>query len=342
MAKISVIVPFYNVEKYVDRCMNSLINQSIGLENLELILVDDASTDDTVRILKRYEEKYPDQVLLILCDENGRQGTARNIGLQYATAPYIGFVDSDDWIELDMYEKMYDKMVRYDCDIVYCQSVRDNGENTVFEKSVGKEDALLVINNDNQREEFLVSNVMGVGVCNKLYKREMIMDNAIFFPEKLAYEDLFFEAMLYLYAKKVYILQECLYHYFINWNSTVLKMDEPYHYDILITNEIKWKEYKTRGALKRFPMAAKYDFIKTYYLEGLKILLLRFTKPSYEIFLHMKKRVWELTGDYKENPYLKDAFSPIYQDLLLLLDADISEQEFCKLADSMKSIAGLK
>lgn len=341
MAKISVIVPFYNVEKYVDRCMNSLLNQSIGLENLELILVDDASTDDTVKILKRYEEKYPDQIMLILCDENGRQGTARNIGLQYATAPYIGFVDSDDWIELDMYEKMYDKMIRYDCDIVYCKSVRDDGENTVFEKNIGEEDSLITIDNDRQRGEFLVSNVMGVCVWDKLYKREIILENALWFPEKLAYEDTCFGAMLYLYAKKVYIIQERLYHYYINWASTVLKMNAPYHYDFLTANEIKWKEYENRGALQKFPMAVKYDFVRTYFLAGLKVLFLRYTKPSYDTFMQMKHRVWELTGDYKENPYLKDAFSPVYQDLLLLLDADISEEEFWKLADSMKQIAGL-
>lgn len=342
MAKISIIVPFYNVQSYVDRCMTSLLNQTIGIENLELILVDDASTDDTANILRRYEERYPDQIILIVCEENGRQGAARNIGLQYATAPYIGFVDSDDWIELDMYEKMYDKIVQHDCDIVYCRHVRDNGKDTIFEKQTGKRDVLISIKDDGHRGEFLVSNVMGVGACDKLYKSELILENDIRFPEKLAYEDICFGAMFYIYAKKIYILEECLYHYFVNWNSTVLKMDEPYHYDIFTVNEMKWEEYETRGALKRFPMAVKYDFVRTYYLAGLKVLFLRYTKPSYEYFLHIKQRVWELTGDYKKNPYLKDAFTPIWQNLLLLLDADISEEEFWGLADAMKKIAGAK
>lgn len=106
MAMVSIIVPCYQVEKYIRRCVDSIINQSIGFENIELILVDDASTDGTLEILRKYEKMYPG-IIVIECEKNGRQGTARNIGLQYATGKYIGFVDADDWIEPDMYEHMY-------------------------------------------------------------------------------------------------------------------------------------------------------------------------------------------------------------------------------------------
>ena len=116
--RISVIVPCYNVENMVGECLESIIGQSIGLSHLEIILVDDASTDGTVQILKEYEKRYPDNIMLILCDENGRQGTARNIGLSYATGEYISFVDSDDWIHKDMYKVLVDIMEKNDCDIV--------------------------------------------------------------------------------------------------------------------------------------------------------------------------------------------------------------------------------
>ena len=375
MAKVSIVVPFHNSEGYIDRCMNSLLNQTIGLQNLELILVDDASTDGTLDLLKAYEKKYPKQIILIPCVQNGRQGRARNIGLQYATAPYVGFMDSDDWIEADMYEKMYKKITRYHCDIVHCRHIRNDGtsiiidsrneegkegkekkeseeaeenkgikgkeQDKIFEKSTGKQDAIITIEDDKQREKFLVSDVMGVGVWDKLYRRELIMDNKIVFPEGLAYEDICFGAMMYLYAKKIYILEERLYHYYVNWESTVLKMNQPYHLDIFKVNEMKWQEYEERGALKRFPMAVKYDFVKCYYLAGMKMLLLRYTKPSYEAFLHIKQRVWELTGDYKENPYLKNAFPAVYDNLLKLLDVNISEEELWQLADTMKQMANL-
>lgn len=352
MAKISIIVPFYNSEKYVKRCMNSLLHQTIGLQNLELILVDDASTDHTLDLLKEYEQQYPEQIILIPCLQNGRQGAARNIGLQYATSPYIAFVDSDDWVETDMYEKMYDKITTYDCDIALCHFVRDDGNmssdtgdgnrnHNVYEKATGKEDSIITIENDWQREALIVNEKIG-GVWDRLFKRELLLDNNILFPENLAYEDACFNSLIYLYVNRIYVLEERLYHYYINNSSTVLTMDKAYHQDIFTVGEITWQEYEKRGALERFPMAVKYHFVKCYYLMGMKMLLLRYTKPSYEVFLHIKQRVWELTGDYKENPYLKNAFPAVYDNLLKLLDLPVSEEEFLQLADIMKQLADLE
>ena len=85
MAIISVIVPCYNVEKYVGRCIDSIINQSIGIDNIELILVNDASTDATLDVLSGYEQMYPESIMVINCEQNGKQGTARNIGMMYST-----------------------------------------------------------------------------------------------------------------------------------------------------------------------------------------------------------------------------------------------------------------
>ena len=101
MAKISIIIPCYNVAEYIDRCLNSIISQTIGLEALEIICIDDASTDNTWQKLQQWEHSYPEQILLVHCDNNARQGTARNIGLSYASSLWISFIDSDDWIEPD-------------------------------------------------------------------------------------------------------------------------------------------------------------------------------------------------------------------------------------------------
>lgn len=106
MKKISVIIPCYNVEKEIDRCIQSLVDQTILLSQMELIFVDDASEDATMEKLSKWEEQYPESILVIHCEENGKQGTARNIGMQYATGEYIGFVDSDDYVEPEMYQKM--------------------------------------------------------------------------------------------------------------------------------------------------------------------------------------------------------------------------------------------
>ena len=101
---ISVIIPCYNAAPYIHECLDSVLAQSVGLENLEIILIDDCSTDQTVSIIRSYEAKYPDNILLILSEKNGKQGYARNIGLKYATGDYVSFVDADDFIHPRMYE----------------------------------------------------------------------------------------------------------------------------------------------------------------------------------------------------------------------------------------------
>ena len=118
--KFSIIIPCYNVEKYIDECMESILKQNFGLDKLQIILVDDASTDDTRKKLEYYAETYSENIIAVLCDINGRQGTARNIGMQYAEGEYISFVDADDIISLDMYnilnrvaEKMHPDMIKF-------------------------------------------------------------------------------------------------------------------------------------------------------------------------------------------------------------------------------------
>lgn len=120
---ISAIIPCYNVEKYIDRCLSSVVQQSIGMEHMQIILVNDASTDNTLEKLLLWETRYSDNILVITYEQNIRQGGARNIGLNYATGDYIGFVDSDDWIEPDMYDR----------ELIY-------GHNIVFPENVSYED----------------------------------------------------------------------------------------------------------------------------------------------------------------------------------------------------------
>ena len=135
--KISIILPCYNVEKYIKRCAKSLIEQSIGIENLELIFVNDASADLTLSMLAEIEQEYPNASLVINMPENRKQGAARNIGLQYANADYIGFVDYYDWIEPNMYEKLYLKMNEYNCDLASCYPFEDYPDGRSIGRATG-------------------------------------------------------------------------------------------------------------------------------------------------------------------------------------------------------------
>ena len=340
---ISVIIPCYNVEKYIDRCFDSLLNQTIGFDKLEIIMVDDCSTDRTWAKLTAIEAEHPESVLIIHCDENGHLGRVRNIGLQYASAPYIGYVDSDDWIEPDMYEKLYQKMTTYKCDIVMCQNWRDTAlpEQTLAPKLTGNTDRLLEIDTEEKRKIFIVCSSIGYVVWDKLYTRDLLHQNNLFFPEQLAYEDHFFSTLLYFYVKRVYIMEEKLYHYYVNPASTVLSLDAPHHFDILTVDKMMWAECESRGFLAEYRKELEYQFLTLCYLAAIKMMSLRLTHVPYDFFLELKGETLKRVPDYHSNPYIKDYVTELNQMLLKLLDLPISEQNLNDVCNSNRMKYGI-
>lgn len=125
MHEISIIIPRYNVEQCIDRCLKSVTSQTIGLDLLEIILINDASTDNTLDKLYQWEHRFPQNIMVITYEENLRQGGARNIGLTYASGQYIGFADADDWIDKNMYKFLYEKICTLKVDAVRCKFVRE-------------------------------------------------------------------------------------------------------------------------------------------------------------------------------------------------------------------------
>ena len=344
---ISIIIPCYNVEKYIDRCFDSLLSQTIGFDNLEVIFIDDCSTDGTWDRLTAIEAAYPESVMIIHCDENGRQGRARNIGLQYASAPYIGFVDSDDWIEPDMYEKLYAKMIDHQCDIVRCFSWRDSSQSChdtvrlnqkLAPKMTGESDRQLKIDSAEKRKIFIVHGSVAYGPCDKLFTRDFLMRNNIFFPEGVTYEDHFFATLYYFYAHKVYILEERLYHYYVNPASTVLSSDATHHFDILTVHKMLWAECESRGFLTEYRKEMEYQFLTLCYLAAMKIISLRFTEPPYDFFLELKEETLKRIPDYHANPYIKDYVTEMNQILLQLLNLPVSEQDLNAVCNAFRSV----
>ncbi len=337
---ISIIVPCFNVERYIDRCFRSLRDQTIGIHNLELIFVDDASTDNTWDRLTEIEASCPESVLIIHCDENGRQGRARNIGLQYASAPYVGYVDSDDWVEADMYETLYARMREYSCDIVQCRNWRDTDQpgRILAPKKSGEPDQVLRIDTEEKRRVFLVCAPMSYAVWDKLFARDFLVRNQIFFPEGMAYEDHFFSTLLYLYAERVCLLEERLYHYYVNPESTVLRMDAPYYADMLTVDKRMWAECERRGFLDTYCKEMEYQFLVLCYLPSLKMMSLRMTKVPYDFFLELKEETLKRVPDYHGNPYIEN-LSEKYRILLQLLDLPVKEEEVNAVCRAYRALA---
>jgi hypothetical protein len=258
--------------------------------------------------------------------------------MPYASAPYIGFVDADDWIEPDMYEKLYEKMSEHHCDIVMCQNWRDTAApgQVLAPKRTGQEDRLFEIDTVEKRKTFLVCGSIGYGVWDKLFTREFLTENQIFFPEYLAYEDHFFATLLYFYAKRVYIIEERLYHYFVNSSSTVLTTNGTHHLDILTVDMMMWEECEKRGFLETYRKELEYQFLTLCYLAAMKMLSLRLTEIPYDFFLKLKEETLKRVPDYHQNPYIKDYVTEMNQILLQLLELPIGEAELNEVCKAVR------
>ncbi len=322
MPLISVIIPCYNVEKYIDRCMISIVNQTIGIDNLEIILVNDASTDGTLVKLKEWEQKYSDNIVLVDCEENIRQGGARNIGMQYARADYIGFVDADDWIEPDMYELLYEPLKNYCFYEVRGKLIRDKGNGRAVIDNSERSDIKYFF---KQIDGFYVHDVEDTsnvgeygGIVTAIYLRKYILENNIWFPEGIAYEDNYWGAVLELYIPNLYIVDKIIYHYFVNTSSTVTARNAEHQLDRLDIEVGIIEEYKRRGAYQYFEKRLEWNFIQRFYLNTLYIIFTRFDYIP-DIFEYMRSTVFEYFPDYKNNPNINKV-TPREEQLLRLLE----------------------
>lgn len=199
MPKVSVIVPFYNVEKYIEKCLNSLVNQS--LEEIEIILVNDGSQDSSKEKAKEIEKKFPNKIKYYE-KANGGLGDARNFGIKYATGEYIAFLDSDDYVEPTMYEEMYEKAKQENADMVECDFWWEYPNKK--REDIG--DAYL-----NQKEMLYKARVVA---WNKLIKREIYENHPeARFPIGLRYEDIEGFYKILPYIKKVAFVRKCFIHY---------------------------------------------------------------------------------------------------------------------------------
>lgn len=220
--KVSIIIPFYNVEKYIDECIKSVVNQT--LKDIEIIFVNDGSEDGSLKIVNKYAQK-DSRIKVLSLDERHGQGFARNRAIDVATGEYIGFVDSDDYVRNDMFEKLYVSAVQSDTDITMCLAKEyDDTTGNFIESDYYSLKLFEQYKEDVFSSEDTVSKVldMNVALWNKLYKRSYLTKINEKFPEGYIFEDLPFFFGTYLPAKKIKILWESLYVYRINRKTSTM------------------------------------------------------------------------------------------------------------------------
>ena len=208
---ISVIVPVYNVEQYLDKCLDSIINQTYT--NLEILLIDDGSPDNCPRKCDEWAEK--DSRIRVIHKENGGLSSARNTGLDNCTGKYVGFIDSDDWIDLNFFQTLYDNLEKEDADIsvVGVWKVYEDGMKSQTEKFSKK----VFIGNEALHNFLYFKNNLAGGVTDKIFKIELF--DGVRFPLGLIAEDRYVHAVIYSRVKKLIFDPIPMYYYLTRENS---------------------------------------------------------------------------------------------------------------------------
>lgn len=246
MAKVSVIVPVYNVEKYLEKCLDSLVNQT--LQDIEIIVVNDGATDNSASIIDSFADKYPQ--IISLTKRNGGLSDARNYGMPYATGEYIGFVDSDDYVDFDMYEKLYEKAKEEDSDVVECDLHHVFPDGTI-DTEVGER--------IQDRKQMLM---MGRSVVwNKIYRREWLETTGVIFPKGLIYEDVEFFCKLVPYINKYSYVDTASIYYVQRGESINNKQSLKTLHILKILTNIK-NYYEEQGLYDEYEDALEFLFTR--------------------------------------------------------------------------------
>lgn len=248
--KVSIIVPAYNVEKYIEKCLKSLLQQT--LKEIEIIVINDGSTDNTSSIISTFANA--DSRIRVINQENQKQGAARNRGIEIAKGEHIGFVDSDDEVDSNYCEALLNTALKYDADIVTTNILKHKKFYKKWIVNYKKNDKAIMLNDkiklcsDKTKRFFYATN--------KMFKKSFIQENQIFFSEGCYYEDIMFMAKAILKANLIVSCSKTIYHYYKNPNSTVKSKD--------ITGKKKQDYINAYKELQEFARENSFNFSKKY------------------------------------------------------------------------------
>ena len=254
MPKVSVIVPIYNVEKYLEKCINSLLSQT--LEDIQIILVNDGSKDNSGNIAKEYEKNNKDRVIYVE-KENGGLSDARNYGIKYATGDFIAFLDSDDYIEKNAYEEMYNKAIEENADYVECDFIWEFPNKIRVDKQYPYK---------NKKE---MLSFVRVVAWNKLIKRQLIIDNNLEFPKGLRYEDVEFTYKLIPFINKFAYVDKPFIHY-VQREGSIANVQNERDAEIFIVLDNVEKYYKENNLYEDYKTVLEYNYARYLLCSSLK------------------------------------------------------------------------
>lgn len=286
MIKVSIIVPVYNVYNYLDRCLKSIKNQT--LKDIEVIVVNDGSPDTSQEIIDKYtaiDSRFKGYI-----KENGGLSDARNYGMAKVHGEYIAFVDSDDYIEEDMYELMYNKAKENDSDIVECDFTWDYPNNTMQDKTCVKENLLIDVR---------------VVAWNKIYKRKFVEKTGIKFTKGVRYEDVDWCYKLLANVSTFSSVNKCLYHY-IQRNNSIANTQNERVRDIFTVLNNTLCYYKEKGIYDKFKDELEYIYMRYIFGSSFKrVAKIKDKTLRNQILDESYNNLLSNFPNYKDNKYLK-------------------------------------
>ena len=315
---LTIIVPVYNTasDNKLAFCLDSLVNQTV--KDYEIIAVNDASTDDSLDVLLRYKEKYPEIFKVIDLPVNRHQGGARNEGIKAARGEWIGFIDSDDWITPDFYEKLIKKGEETGADVVGC------GYTVVHEQTFEKGKIISEITGDTtgimttEKRKKLLRN--SGSMVMKVYRASLIKDNHLDFPEHIFYEDNCAGPVWVMYYKHFEYIDEPMYYYYQHDTCTVHTITAARCMDRLTAGEKMLSELKSRGFFEEYRTEIENIFTVTYFVNTLFSYMRVKKNRKFSVVKHMRKRMLEEFPDFRNNPdygRFMDAEQKKYIDILM-------------------------
>lgn len=321
--ELSVIVPVYNMASggKLNFCMDSLVGQTLPASAYEILAVDDASTDNSLEILRDYERRYPDRVKVIHYETNRRQGGAKNEGLRYAKGDWVGFIDSDDWVTPDYYEKLLRRAEATGADLVGC----DYNLVTEHTFTVGK----IVQNNTAEQTGVLDVKkhrqlLMRPGsMVIKIYRHSVIKENGLNFPEGIFYEDNCAGPVWSHYFTRFEKVEEPLYYYYQHQVSTVHHITEEKCRDRMTAARLFYEECERRGFLGEYREEIEYRFLELYYVNTLFSYMAGVKNPRLGFVKELRAGVMERFPQFQENAYYRELTGVEERKLIALLQKSI-------------------
>lgn len=303
---VSVVVPIYNVEKYLSYCIETLINQTYS--NLEIILVNDGSTDSSGMICEEYKNK--DNRVFVIHKENGGLSDARNVGLKYSKGKYILFIDSDDYVKLNMVEKLFDscKKNQSDIGICYFEKVFDDSIQTNNVESATGDEYIISGRDIISKIYHGDGSQIAFTAWNKMYKRELFTANNIIYPVNRYHEDTFITYQLLFNAKKVSVVTEVLYYYRIRPTSIMTSLLTLKRVIDSIDAYVSSIEFFFQNNDEELlELALNCYFMKTlrFYFQEVRTVERKSRKLSIKYVLKVYKNIWEQYYKYYKESALK-------------------------------------